>query len=549
MAGPWEKYGGEQVADDGPWAKYGGDAPKPAQATGPAITRVEKFATGLADIAHGGAQLLTKALPTGVVEAGNAANNWLAEKTGLVAKIPEGGVDQMVRQREQDYQARRVASGEEGFDGWRTGGNFAAGLAIPAFKGAALVGRVAAGAGNGAVGASLAPVVGEGDFWSQKGAQAGVGAAAGGALSLLGSGVARLVSPKASTNPAVKKLMDEGVTPTAGQILGGGAKRTEEALTSVPLLGSFIRNAQQRAAENLNEAAVNRSLKPVGAKLPNGVVGRDAIEYAERELGKRYDTLLPKLTVKADQQFAGEVKNLGQMIRSGAIDPKYGKAFDRFMSTNVLNKFKGQNALTGQTLKDIESDLGQQVSRLGQSTDPDARLLGDAYSEVQDNLRSLLTRSNPQAADQLKKINTGWANFKRVQRAAGSVAAEDGVFSPAQLQGAAKALDRSKDKGAFARGNALMQDLSEPGKGVLGNKLPDSGTAERGLTAGMFLDPRSYVAALTAPLAYSKTGQNALATALTKRPESAKTIAETLRKSAPGLGFLAGQVGANALLN
>jgi hypothetical protein len=338
--------------------------------------------------------------------------------------------------------------------------------------------------------------------------------------------------------------MDEGITPTPGQILGGSAKATEEKLTSLPFVGDAIKGGQARAVNDLNRAAANRALKPIGQSLPKDVVGREAVEHVESALGARYNALLPKLTVKADKQFASEVGSLTQSIKTGAIDPKYGKAFERFMASNVTGKLRGQGALTGQTLKDIEGDLGQQIRRLGQSNDPDARLLGDAYKEVQDSLRKMLTRSNPQAADELKAINTGYAGFKRLQRAASSVAAEDGVFSPAQLQSAVKALDRSKDKAAFARGNALLQDLSEPAKAVLGNKIPNSGTADRGLLSLLqLLDPRAAAAAAISPVAYSQTGQNALAAALAKRPQAAEPIANALRQASPGLGLLGGQVG------
>ncbi|MEG7603096.1 hypothetical protein, partial [Listeria monocytogenes] len=86
--------------------------------------------------------------------------------------------------------------------------------------------------------------------------------------------------------------------------------------------------------------------------------------------------------------------------------------------------------------------------------------LGDAYKQLQSELRDLVTRSNPAHADELKAINTGWASFKRIQNAAAKVGSEEGVFTPAQLQNAVRALDRSKDKARFAEGNALMQDLS-----------------------------------------------------------------------------------------
>ena len=44
---------------------------------------------GMRDPIDAGAQMLTNALPAGVVNAGNRLNNWLAHKTGLVARLRE----------------------------------------------------------------------------------------------------------------------------------------------------------------------------------------------------------------------------------------------------------------------------------------------------------------------------------------------------------------------------------------------------------------------------------------------------------------------------
>ena len=523
------------------------DEPKPK---GPAVSRTEKVAMGVADPIHGGAQLLTKLLPDSVVQAGNRANNWLADKTGLVAKLPAGGVDEQVRKREADYQAKRAAAGETGFDGWRTLGNVGPSLALPAVSATSLPARMAVGSAAGAANNALAPVT-SGDFASQKRGQIATGAIAGAAFPVLGSAVSRVISPKASTNLAVSKLRSEGITPTAGQILGGAAARTEEKLSSLPLVGDAIINAKTRAVGQLNRAVANRALSPVGAKLPEGMVGREAVEFVGDTLGKKYEDLLPGLTVKADREFADNITSLSSMLRNGSLDPKYANGFDRFMRSNVLNKFKGQNALTGQTVKDIESDLGQTIARYSKSQDPDAQLYADALREVQDNLRNLVSRSSPDAAKQLKAINTGYANFKRMERAAASLGPEDGgAFSAAQLQNAVKALDKSKDKRAFSRGTALMQDLSEPAKGVLGSKVPNSGTADRSFMAlATLLDPKAAAMALTAPVLYSQPGQRALAGLLASRPQGAQAVADSLRQASPRFGLLAGQIAGQGLLN
>ena len=348
---------------------------------------------------------------------------------------------------------------------------------------------------------------------------------------------AAVMSPTIS--PQIQALMKEGVVPTAGQILGGGYKRAEEALSSVPIIGDFIKGAQGRAMADVNRVAFNRALTPIGEKLPDGVVGREAVQFVSEKLDDAYGKLLPKMTVVQDTPFQTSIASLKSMVQSGAIDPKAVNFFNNWMDNNVLNKFQGQNAITGETLKAIQGDLRETVSRLSASTDADQRLIGQALKEAQDQVRQLVTRSNPQYAKELKAIDTGYANFKRVERAAASLGAEEGIFSPAQLQNAIKAMDRSKDKGQFAQGQALMQDLSESAKTALGNKVPDSGTPYRSMIAALAASggagaagfPAIAASLIASPLLYSQTGQNMLAAILTKRPDFANALATQLNTS------------------
>lgn len=539
MAGPWEQYTQPAQADSaGPWAKY----QKP-QETVP-MSRMEKVAKGAMDPIEGGAQLLTNMLPDGMVNAGNKLNNWIADKTGLVAKIPEGGMNALVKQNEKEYQAKRAAAGESGFDGYRTLGNIASpaniaiGAKLPAA--ASLAGRVGVGAGGGALSAALNPVF-DNNFAQGKAEQVAMGAAFGGAMPALTGGIARAISPNASKNANVSLLKKEGVQPTIGQTLGGWANTMEEKAQSLPIVGDAITAARQRANEQMNKAAFNRALAPIGEKLPNGqALGGSAVEYTSAKLGQAYDNLLPKLTTQADGQFVQGVQSLKSMVNQGALDPKYSRLFDKTLQDRVLDKFQGQNTMTGQTLKDTESFLTNEIKRFGLSQDPDARLLGDAFKELQGQLRQLVTRSNPQHADELKAINTGWANFKRVQNAAGKIGADEGVFTPAQLQNAVRAMDKSKDKARFAEGNALMQDLSGAAKTQMSGKVADSGTAGRlmmgsgALGAGLVnpLIPASLIAGAGM---YSSPMQSLLRGAVSYRGSFADPAANALRQAAPML--------------
>ena len=524
----------------------------PAVAT---VSSASRIGRGLRDPIDGGAQLLTKLLPQSVVQAGNAANNWLADKTGLVGRLPAGGVDQQVREGETAYQASR---GEDAgsFDGARLLGNvinpvnLAIGARAP--QAASLLRRVAIGAGGGAAVSALNPVVGNGDFASEKLTQVGAGAAFGGAVPAVVGGLARVVSPNASRNAQLAMLKNEGVKPTIGQTLGGWANRLEERAQSIPLMGDAISAARQRSGDQLNRAAANRALFSIGQKLPDGVTGNDAVLYVRRALSDAYDDVLPKLSVSQDNAFKQALSGLQGNVSQGAINPNAKAAFNRFLKNEVNPLFQGQNAMTGETFKRLQSTITEKIQQTAASTDADQRLLATAYKELGDQLNQLSIRTNPQVASQLKAVNAGYANFKRLQKAASSVAAEDGVFTPAMLHNAVKAADRSKDKARFAEGNALMQDLSAAGKTMLHNRVPNSGTPERlmlggGALATGMVSPYIPAGLLGGAAMYTSPMQNLLRGAVSQRPQSANAVAEALRKASPALAPMGAQVGLGLL--
>lgn len=514
------------------------DTPAPARQP---MSRLEKLGRGAMDPINGGAQLLANLLPKGVVDAGNRANNWLADKTGLVARLPEGGIDQQVREAEADYAARRAAAGESGIDGYRLLGNLLspanAAMALRAPVAASLTGRAGIGAATGAASSGLAPV-GSGDFWNEKGKQVATGAAVGGALPAVASGLARMVSPNASRNPNLQLLRNEGVTPTIGQALGGFAGRVEEKLQSVPLMGDAINAARGRAGEEFQEAAFNRALAPVGQKLPAGLSGRDAVAHTENVLRQSYDDVLTRIgAIPADQAFASKVSNLQQMVGRDVLSKQAKKKFQ--MVLNDVQSAFDNGVLTSEGFKRVESQLGSDFRKLTSSQDIYDGRLAPAVKQLQEELRDLLQRQAGGAADDLKATNTAWANFKRVQTAAARVGAEGGEFSPAQFQSAVRALDKSKDKGAFARGSALGQDLGDAGRSVLTGKVADSGTAGRAmlgvgaLGSSYLLNPAIAAGLLGGAGAYLSPAQRALVAAVASRPAAAQPAAKALRKVAP----------------
>jgi hypothetical protein len=521
-----------KVSDAGLLTLKGAPAPEP-------ISRTDKVLKGMRDPVDAGAQLLTNILPKGVVEAGNAVNNWLADKTGLVGKLPEGGVDQQVREQEKAYQAQRAAAGESGFDGYRTIGNvispanLGVGRAVGALGTAAtLPARVAQGAASGGIFGALTPVA-EGDFKTEKLKQIGIGTGTGAILPLALAGAARVIKP--NTRADVELLMKEGVTPTPGQILGGRWQTTEDKLTSLPIVGDAISSSRKQSLDEFNRAAYARALKTTGGTLPDEV-GRAGVAAVRKQLGDKYDALLPTMGFQADQQFAQELGNLQTMAKS--LAPTEAKKFASIMNEH-LSKLSPNGGMQGETFKTVESALGEDIKRFAKSPDAYQQELADALREAQRVFRTGLERSNPVQAGELGKINAGYAAYARIRDAASRQGAAEGKFTPAQLAAAVRAGDKSVGKGAYAQGTAMMQDLSDAGKNVLASQYPDSGTVGRLLTgagaggAAYLLNPGLLTGAGAAALPYLPGGRQLMATLLARRPGFAKPVADAVRNATP----------------
>jgi hypothetical protein len=495
---------------------------------------------GIEDVVDAGAQMLVNALPQGAV---NLANRALGSRLAPTAEQ----FNQQQAREEVDYQARRLGTG---VDAGRLVGNIAGTVPLAAAlpgPGATLASTALRGASTGAAVGSLNPVTNADEpFWEQKGKQAALGAVAGGVASPLLQVASRVVAPR--VDAAVKYLQDRGVRPRPGQLIGPRAAAVEDKAMSAPIVGDAIAGAQRRAVEDFNRAAYNEVLKPLGQKY-SGPVGRDGIAAVQDTLGKAYDDVLPNLRWKADPKFVGEFKKIAGMAQS--LPPDKYTQFQRVMENELIPRVRG-GTMDGISFKELESELGRLARTYASSSSADDRVLANGINEVLTSARSALERSNPKFAGQLRRINQAYATFTRVQDAAGRVGTEEGIFTPNHLLSAVRNMDKSARKGAFARGDALLQGLAENGKKVLGIKYPDSGTAGRlanmGAGAALVTNPALTLGGgLAASLPYTQTGQSIANSLLTQRSPWARPVGEAINKvSVPGGGVL-GPLGAGIL--
>jgi len=403
----------------------------------------------------------------------------LGAETEIAALLAPDWARKTKQSIQSDEQAYQAARGDKGIDWPRLGGQIInpVNLGLAALTktppGASLPMRMGMSGVGGAMMGGVAPVYGD----ATREGQAAAGGVGGVVAAPIAGGVARVVKPNVS--PAVAQLKSEGVTPTIGQAMGGALRKVEDRFTSFPIMGDAIDSARKHGMDQFQNAAYNRALKPIGQKA-GSEVGHEGMIKVHKALSDAYDDLLPKMSFKPDAQHTQEIAQLRAAIR-----PLGGSAkiFD-----NVMNDVKAmatpQGNMSGETFKRVEEKLGKEITALMKDPSYEKGKIAEALQQVREIYRQGLSRSNPMHAQQLAKINEGWANYAILRRAAsGTQAAQTGNFTPSQLmqgvQESAKRGGQAVGRGKLSEGKALMQDLAAAGYEVLPSKYPDSGTAGR----------------------------------------------------------------------
>lgn len=334
---------------------------------------------------------------------------------------------------------------------------------------------------GGAVGAS------EGQNPLTSAALAGAGNVGG---SLAMKGASRILSPILSRptadlaahgiqltpyQDAVRTLNNVGTRMTPGQISGGGTRTVEDALATVPVVGSMQKAGQRRALESFNLGAINNAIAPVG-QLPKGVrVGRDAIGTAQKIVGDAYDKALTSMSAPLDEVFHS---TLSDTVSNAAqnLTPDQFTTFQGELRKHVT-PFVGPD-ISGQDLQGLKRGLDARIAKFGQSSSPADEHIADALSNVRDAFMSTAQRYNPDLFQQYQAADQAYRNMAPINIAAANSKTE-GVITPLQYSGAVARRGYGTTTNNLAAGTANGQDIANAASMVLPAKLPSSGTAER----------------------------------------------------------------------
>lgn len=306
MADDWVSVEPKQTpsAPDGDWTPVAGAAPKQSTPA-PQMSRMDRFGTGLLDAPVGLAQATAHIAPE-----------------FLVSKETTAAVDEAVRRREERIKQERGPNA--GFDWWRLGGDIAnpinylpAGRVAEGASMAARMGRAALqGAGAAAAQPATLPNTG---YWTEKGIQAGFGAAGGAA-----------VEPALAGSGAVVRWLTGMKSPEALR-----DKATQQILKRIDQSGATA----QDMLDLLNEAPHKPlAIADIGGTNAQSLMGRiyrtpgEAKDLIERTMRERDLNAGLRLHQDINQAFGADsaYRTFQTMIgsRSAAAKPLFEKAYE-----------------------------------------------------------------------------------------------------------------------------------------------------------------------------------------------------------------------------
>lgn len=304
-----------------------------------------------------------------------------------------------------------------------------------------------------------------------------VGAATGG---LLDAAMVRTLDRNAArqANPSpARQLSRRGINLTYGQAAGGPLQRIEDGLTSIPIMGDSIRDAQRRGLLDFDRVATNEALAPVGGLLAD-TSGRAGVRAADDVINQAYEAAKRGVQVSDDQAFGQAVT---QALRPDGLPQSIQTNLNAVVE-DALGPLR-RGTIDGDGWKRIDSRLASDIraAETASASAPEQRLLRDRLQEVRDAYRDLLARQNGQETrDAFDAADLAEAQYRLVRRASSDVASagRGGNASPQTLN---RAVVASNSDRRVSRGESLLQDLTDDAMQVLPSTVPDSGTPLRGL--------------------------------------------------------------------
>lgn len=539
MSPPWEKYGG--TTPTGPWERYATtEAPQPGDSRGARLAGfgalgfndsvagalgmpVDAAAGALRSIIRGADRAIRQTArgslepppgpimtnPVGGSQSFRDAFDYVATAPGrAIDAVNQEDIGPLTEPRtaraEPQDRAERIAYGA----GKGIGG--AATSIIPA---GAVANMAPAGSVTQAVARTLAarPVMqgvsgGVGGAVTEDTGNPWYGLAAAAAVPTV-SDAARGLAKRALT-PTMRLTPDEqriaaaatarDIPLTPAQATGSrGLQVMESTLRRLPVAGNLAERGYDQQRQ-----ALNREITQLAGGASDRA-GPDVIDRLYRTAGQSFDDLITRqgqvnITPQTVNDVAGVVQNYGRRLPTDVA-----RTFNSYIDDLAPLLQAAQNGQNPQVpagwYQNVRSDLTRRLRGLDHG-DP----LHDALMGLRNALDDSAARTRPDLAPDWQALRGQYANLSTLDKAMRGAPAADASAGNVPL-GQFRNAVRSADPEGFARGRGDMNELAQIA-GFLQNRVPNSGTPERGLMTGLLagggaFEPTTAAAAVAIPTA------------------------------------------------
>jgi len=276
-------------------------------------------------------------------------------------------------------------------------------------------------------------------------------------------GLAQKVTPQVTQ--AAKGLIAKGASLSPGEKYGGIMGAIEKGLETAPVVsGLFSGIREGLTKQTLAPVLYGEVAQSLGKKLSVGLSPRGAYEQTSKMFKEEYDRVLSKASLSVDSEFVSSLMDVLSRHSTGldALKKSDMNKLREFIQKSIYDAAE-DGVITGAKFKSIQSDIKTKTNKIfsKERTETSEENLADALLGIDDAMMSALSRSTPDMAAEIKKLNKAYSMFKPLERASVKAGTkEKSAFSKSQADFEIKRQAKAAPK-TYIMGSAPMQKTVE----------------------------------------------------------------------------------------
>ncbi len=283
-------------------------------------------------------------------------------------------------------------------------------------------------------------------------------------------GASRVIGGSKNVTPEARRLLDEGVDLTPGQMNPRGAvSQLEQGAERLPYLGAFVQDHRRKLVPSAMRKLFE---KEFGGTVPDGAGFDDMVRMTEKELSRLYDDVRAQArNVKVGggheltREWAAAVNSPNILV-----SPEARQASGRWLA-GQMDALRARGNVTVEDLMEVRSRLRTEVRKAHKSGQGAAIERAEVLEAAEGPLTTQINNALPPKAQALlQEADTLYSRFKPLETAGFQAAARaGGEPTVGQLVGALKqqaGQSRWTGRGA-GRNQQFLEDLRDAAETTL----------------------------------------------------------------------------------